>query len=140
MTAGGLFGRRVRHDAARTDRPRAHEVSFSHSSELLFARLLDFYGIEWEYEPRSFVLERDEQGRARARFTPDFYLPAYDLYVELTTMSQKLVTRKNRKIRKLAETHPDVRCKIFYQRDIVNLATKHGLEVPTEDFTAVDPR
>jgi len=91
----------------------ADEVDFAHESERQFARLLDFYGIEWHYEPRSFPIEFDEDGEPAKYFTPDFYLAADDLFIEITTMSQKLVTKKNRKIRLLREHHPDVRCKIF---------------------------
>lgn len=130
------FGKRVRPPDTSRPHPSAAAVDFVHESERLFARLMDFYGIEWDYEPRSFDLAHDASGRVTERFTPDFYLPEYDMYVEITTMSQKLVTRKNRKVRLLGERYPDVRCRIFYQRDIHNLAAKLGLEVPDEDFTA----
>ena len=107
---------------------KSDSVGFAHASERQFARLLDFYQIEWEYEPRSFDLEWDKQGNVIARFTPDFYLPQYDLYIEITTLNQKLVTKKNRKIRRLRELYPDVNCKIFYQRDYLSLVRKYGLE------------
>jgi hypothetical protein len=103
-------------------------VAFAHASERQFARLLDFYQIDWLYEPTSFDLELDPQGNAVQRFTPDFYLPAYDLYIEITTLNQKLVTKKNRKVRRLRELYPDVRCKIFYQRDYLSLVMKYGLD------------
>ena len=103
-------------------------VQFAHASERQFARLLDFYQIEWAYEPRSFDLEEDRDGNVIQRFTPDFYLPAYDLYIEITTLNQKLVTRKNRKVRRLRERYPEVTCKIFYQRDYLSLVTKYGLD------------
>jgi hypothetical protein len=103
-------------------------VQFAHASERQFARLLDFYQIEWQYEPTSFDLERDKEGNVIQRFTPDFYLPAYDMYIEITTLNQKLVTKKNRKVRRLRELYPDVRCKIFYQRDYLSLVTKYGLD------------
>jgi bifunctional protein TilS/HprT len=106
----------------------SESVSFAHASERQFARLLDFYQIEWTYEPRSFDLEWDRQGNVIQQFTPDFYLPAWDLYIEITTMNQKLVTRKNRKVRRLLELYPDVKCKVFYQRDYLSLVTKYGLE------------
>jgi hypothetical protein len=96
-------------------------------AELEVARLLDFYGVPWQYEPRSFILEQDEDGRVLEAATPDFYLPEQNLYLELTTMKQSLVTRKNRKIRKLRERYPDVRVKLFYRRDFERLAQKHGL-------------
>jgi hypothetical protein len=104
------------------------DVSFAHRSERQFARLLDFYQIEWEYEPTSFDLEWDTEGNVIKRFTPDFYLPSYDLYIEITTLNQKLVTKKNRKVRRLRELYPNVQCKIFYQRDYLSLVTKYGLD------------
>jgi hypothetical protein len=103
-------------------------VSFAHASERQFARLLDFYQIEWRYEPTSFDLERDKEGSVTQRFTPDFFLPAYDLYIEITTLNQKLVTKKNRKVRRLRELYPEVNCKIFYQRDYLSLVMKYGLD------------
>ena len=104
------------------------QVRFAHNSERQFAKLLDFYGIAWDYEPRTFTLEWDRQGRPSQAFSPDFYLPAYDLYIEITTLNQKLVTKKNRKVRRLRELYPDVRCKIFYQRDYLSLVMKYGLD------------
>ena len=104
------------------------DVRFAHASERQFARLLDFYQIDWEYEPRSFDLEWDKGVNVVQRFTPDFYVPAYDLYIEITTLNQKLVTRKNRKVRKLRELYPEVQCKVFYQRDYLSLVTKYGLD------------
>jgi hypoxanthine phosphoribosyltransferase len=102
-------------------------VAFAHASERQFGRLLDFYQIEWQYEPTSFDLEWDSQGNVIQRFTPDFYLPVYDLYIEITTLNQKLVTKKNRKVRRLREMYPEVQCKIFYQRDYLSLVMKYGL-------------
>ena len=107
---------------------KSDTVRFAHESERQFARLLDFYQIDWDYEPRSFDLDWDSEGRVVQRFTPDFYLPAYDLYIEITTLNQKLVTKKNRKVRRLRELYPEVHCKIFYQRDYLSLVRKYGLE------------
>ena len=120
--------------------PLPHEqVRFAHNSERQFAKLLDFYGIEWQYEPRTFTLERDRAGETVQAFTPDFYLPAYDLYIEITTLNQKLVTKKNRKARRLRELEPDVQIKVLYQRDYLNLLVKYGLEPPSQlDSTAGD--
>ncbi len=100
---------------------------FAHASEAEFARILDFYGIRWEYEPRSFPLEWDDEGRVVESFSPDFYLPDVDLYLELTTLKQNLVTKKNRKLRRMRELYPDVRVKIFYGRDYRNLLAKYDL-------------
>jgi bifunctional protein TilS/HprT len=107
-------------------------VRFAHNSERQFGKLLDFYAIEWQYEPRTFVLERDRDGNPAQAFSPDFYLPAYDLYIEITTLNQKLVTKKNRKARLVRELYPDVQVKILYQRDYLNLLVKFGLEEPSQ--------
>ena len=110
-----------------------HElIRFAHNSERQFAKLLDFYGIVWDYEPRTFTLEHDRDGRPVQAFTPDFYLPAYDLYIEITTLNQKLVTKKNRKARRLVEQHPEVNVRVLYQRDYLHLLVKYGLEPPSQ--------
>ena len=125
-------GRRRRTVSARADAleslPKSDTVRFAHASERQFAQLLDFYGIPWEYEPTSFDIEWDREGNVVRRFTPDFYLPEFDLYIEITTLNQKLVTRKNRKVRQLRERYPEIRCKVFYQKDYLSLVTKYGLE------------
>ncbi|HSO95678.1 MAG TPA: hypothetical protein VLV81_06525 [Acidimicrobiia bacterium] len=115
------------------------QTRFAHNSERQFAKLLDFYGIVWEYEPRTFTLERNRDGATVQAFTPDFYLPAYDLYIEITTLNQKLVTKKNKKARRLRELFPDVQIKVLYQRDYLNLLVKYGLEPPSQlGDTALD--
>ena len=108
-------------------RPNGTPIPFSHPAEEAFARVLDFYHTRWEYEPTTFPLEWDETGRIVTAFSPDFYLVDEDLYVELTTMRQRLVTHKNRKLRLLSELYPGVKCKLIYRRDVVNLAIKYGL-------------
>jgi hypothetical protein len=107
---------------------RSDTARFAHASERQFAKLLEFYEIAYEYEPTSFDIDWDKDGAVTQRFTPDFYLPDYDLYIEITTLNQKLVTKKNRKVRRLREHYPEVKCKIFYQRDYLSLVTKYGLE------------
>ncbi|MHB8059987.1 MAG: PDDEXK family nuclease [Gaiellaceae bacterium] len=102
---------------------------FANQAEVECARILDYYRIAWEYEPTSFVLERDEEGRVSEAFTPDFYLPEQDLYLEITVMKQSLVTRKNRKLRKLRALYPGVRVKLFYRRDVQRLAERFRLDL-----------
>lgn len=104
------------------------EVVFSHPSEQEFARILDFYQIPWEYEPRAFALAWDENGNVTEAFTPDFYLPEQDLYIELTTMEQHLITRKHRKLRRLRELYPDVKIKLINRRAFKQLMFKYGLD------------
>ncbi len=103
-------------------------VAFAHPSERDFARVLDFYGVDWRYEPRTFVLRENEAGHPTEAFSPDFYLPDLDLYIELTTLRQRLVTKKNRKIRELRERYPGVNVMILYRRDWQNLAVKYGMD------------
>ena len=105
---------------------------FAHPSERVAAEILDFYHIRWEYEPTTFPIEWDGNGNVIASFSPDFYLPDFDLYIELTTMNQKLVTKKNRKVRRLRELYPDVNIKIFYQKDFRNLLLKFDLGVHSQ--------
>lgn len=101
-------------------------VTFAHPSEAEIARLLDFYGVRWEYEPRQFPLEWAEDGRPTKHFTPDFYLPDFDLYIEITTLKSSLANRKNRKLRRLRELYPDIQIKLLNARDVEALFTKYG--------------
>lgn len=105
--------------------PSLRPSSFAHPSEEEFARLLDFYRIEWLYEPRSFPLEWDGD-RIVEMFTPDFYLPELDLYVELTTLKQSLLTEKNRKLRRLKELYPKISIKLLNKSDYFRLLAKYG--------------
>lgn len=111
------------------------DVSFAHPSEAEFARILDFYRIAWQYEPHTFTLRWHPDGSPAERFTPDFYLPELDLYVELTTLRQSLVTRKNRKMRRFKELYPDIKIKLLYGRDYRSLLFKYGLQ-PRETAAA----
>ena len=99
--------------------------SFAHPSEEDFAKLLDFYCIEWLYEPRSFPL-RWEGSKIAEMFTPDFYLPELDLYVELTTLKQNLLTEKNRKLRRLRELYPEISVRLLNKNDFLKLLAKYG--------------
>ncbi|HUJ50145.1 MAG TPA: cytidylate kinase family protein [Bryobacteraceae bacterium] len=109
------------------DRLQVRHKEFGHPSEEVFANLLDFYRIAWDYEPRSFPLQWDKDGKVQEAFTPDFYLPEFDMYVELTTMKQAHVTKKNRKIRLLRAIYPHVNIQVFYQKDVQDLVIKYGL-------------
>jgi len=119
--------RLARYGIVPPDKITIRKKIFANQSEEMFANLLDFYRIPWEYEPRSFPVQYDRDGNPVESFTPDFYLPEFDLYVELTTMKQSLVTRKNRKVRLLRELYPHINIQIFYQKDFENLIFKYGL-------------
>ncbi len=99
---------------------------FAHASEAELARILDFYRVRWEYEPHTFPILWNPDGQVVESFAPDFYLPELDLYLELTTLRQSLVRKKNRKLRRLRELYPMVRIKLFYARDFRALLLKYG--------------
>ncbi|MGH8989873.1 MAG: hypothetical protein ACRDXC_14980 [Acidimicrobiales bacterium] len=122
--AGHADARRLRHPSAAP----AARVRFAHPSERLFAALLDLHGIRWEYEPVEFTLRWDEQGSPIGGFRPDFWLPDLGCFVELTTADQRLVTRKNAKVRRTRDLYPEVKVVVLYQRDFVELLTRHGLD------------
>ncbi len=103
-------------------------VTFAHPSEAEFARILDFYQITWEYEPRTFELKWDDDGNVVEAFSPDFYLPEQDLYIELTTMEQRLITKKHRKLRRLRELYPEVNIKLLNRSDFKQMMLKYGLD------------
>ncbi|MCC6170349.1 MAG: hypothetical protein IT329_24235 [Caldilineaceae bacterium] len=101
---------------------------FSHPAEAIFARILDYYGVEWEYEPRTFPLEWDDEGNVTVAFAPDFYLPQQDLYVELTTLRPQLIRHKNRKMRRMSELYPEVKIKLLKRQDLRDMMVKFGLD------------
>ena len=104
---------------------RAQSVAFANPSEEEFAQILDFYKIEWVYEPRSFPLRR-EGDRVTEMFTPDFYLPGLDLYIEITTIKQSLVTKKNRKLRYLRQLYPEVKIMLLRKNEYDLFLARYG--------------
>jgi hypothetical protein len=101
-------------------------VPFAHASEAEMSRILDFYAVRWEYEPHTFPILWNLDGDVVESFSPDFYLPDLDLYLEMTTLRQRLVRKKNRKLRRLRELYPDLNVKLFYARDFRALMLKYG--------------
>jgi len=118
--------------------PVRRAVNFAHQSEQEFAHILDFYHIAWQYEPRTFPIEWDADGSVVKSFTPDFFLPEHDLYIELTTLKQSLVTKKNRKVRKLRELYPEVNIKVLYASDYRKLVEKFAGSSPSPHKVAED--
>ncbi len=110
-------------------------ASFAHASEAELARILDFYDVRWAYEPDTFPIGWNLDGDVVESFSPDFYLPELDLYIELTTLKQKLVRKKNRKLRRLRELYPDIRIKLFYARDFRMLMLKFGRMALIDEMT-----
>lgn len=118
--------------------PDESRPAFSHPSEQEFARILDYYGIEWQYEPRTFVLEEDTHGNVLEAFSPDFYLPQQDLFIELTTLRPKLIRIKNHKIQRLKERYPDVNIKLLKRQNIRNLMIKYGIDEQARDILGTE--
>jgi hypothetical protein len=100
--------------------------SFAHASEAEMARILDFYDVRWEYEPTTFPILWNLEGEVIESFSPDFHLPELDMFLEMTTLKQRLVRKKNRKLRRLRELYPDIRIKLFYARDFAAMMLKYG--------------
>ena len=99
---------------------------FAHASEAEMARILDFYDVRWEYEPTTFPILWNLDGDVVESFAPDFYLPELGVFLEMTTLKQRLVRKKNRKLRRLRELYPDIRIKLFYARDFRAMMLKYG--------------
>lgn len=103
--------------------------TFAHPSERMFSQLLSIYGLEWIYEPLEFPLAWDERGAPTRGFRPDFYLPKQRLFIELTVLEQRLVTKKNQKVRRFRELYPEVELVVVYQRDFHRLMDHHDLRM-----------
>ena len=121
---------------------QSRTITFANESEKEFARILDFYEIAWEYEPTTFPIAWDDEGYVRESFTPDFYLPDYGIFIELTTMKQSLVTKKNRKVRLFEEHYASIPVKLFYGKDYKALLAKFGItaeDSESEKQTDISP-
>jgi len=99
---------------------------FAHPSEKTFASLLSLYGHKWEYEPIEFALAWNENGQPTRGFRPDFYLPELNVFIELTVLEQRLVTKKNAKIRAFRALYPEVELVVVYQKDFNDIVLKHS--------------
>ena len=111
------------------------KVRFAHPAEAEFARVLNFYRVRWLYEPHQFPLEWHSDGSVARMFSPDFYLPEFNLYAELTTQKQSLVTRKNAKLRRLRELYPEVNIRLFYRKDMQRFLARFGVSVASHTIT-----
>jgi hypothetical protein len=129
-----IMGRAASTDEEGTRGPRP-DHAFAHASEAEFARILDFYEVAWEYEPTVFPILWDLDGNVLESFAPDFYLPDLELFIELTTLQQRLVRKKNRKVRRLREMYPGLRIKLFYARDFRALMLKYGRAALVSEFS-----
>ena len=113
-------------EAAETLVSAVAATRFAHASEAEMARILDFYAVRWDYEPTTFPILWNLEGDVVESFAPDFYLPDLEVFLEMTTLKQRLVRKKNRKLRRLRELYPDIRIKLFYARDFRAMMLKYG--------------
>ena len=113
-------------EAAASEASTFDSTRFAHASEAEMARILDFYAVRWEYEPTTFPILWNLDGEVVESFAPDFYLPELEMFLEMTTLKQRLVRKKNRKLRRLRELYPDIRIKLFYARDFRAMMLKYG--------------
>jgi hypothetical protein len=118
--------------------PQPPSPTFAHPIEEAFALILNYYGVQWLYEPRTFPLEWNEQGMVTEAFSPDFYLPEQDLYIELTTLRPQLIRHKNRKLRRLKELHPEINIKLLKRSDLRDMMIKYGLDHEAEQLIGTD--
>ena len=103
---------------------------FANEAELECAKVLDYYGVPWLYEPRTFVLEDDEDGRVLEAFAPDFYLPGAGSVPR--DHGDEAVARhaeEPQAAQAASERYPDVNIKLFYKRDIERLGQRYGLKL-----------
>lgn len=110
------------------------DIVWSHPSEKEFAHVLDYFGIEWRYEPTTFPLRWDKEGNLLEGFSPDFYLVEQELYVELTTLRPRLMRDKHRKVRRLRELYPEVSVRLWDRQDFVRFLERFGLESHRQDL------
>ncbi len=134
--AGIISAAAAEHASRAVQLPRQREQEspeFRHPAEEEFARILDLYHIDWKYEPKTFPVEWDAEGNVTMAFSPDFYLTNFDTYIEITTMDQRYVTRKNKKARKLRELYPGINVKIIYKKDFHALIKRFGYAIGSEE-------
>ena len=112
--------------------------AFVHPIEETFARILDYYGIQWRYEPRTFPLQWDQNGAVTEAFSPDFYLPEQDLYIELTTLRPQLIRHKNRKLRRLKELYPEINIKLLKRGDLRDMMIRYGMNKEADNLLGTD--
>lgn len=111
-------------DSSKTIDHQTRNIAFKNETEEEFARILSLYNIEWLYEPKTFPVEWDAEGNVTMAISPDFYLPKFNLYLELTTMDQRYVTKKNKKMRLVKELYPGTNIRIVYKKDFNELVDR----------------
>jgi hypothetical protein len=97
------------HQTRLSQTDHCYAVEFVHPWEEDFARVLDEHQIEWQYKPRTFAVEWDEEGNFVDSFTPDFFLPVSESYVQLIAPQDREAHQRARKVRLLRQQYPRIR-------------------------------
>ena len=121
-----------RHHTSGKSHTANRQIRFAHPAEAVVAELLGSFGVRWLYEPVTFPLITSATGEPVQCFTPDFFLPDHDVYIEMTTMRQSLVTRKNRKFRLMREIYPHVDVRLLYRKDVELIVDRYGIGEPAD--------
>lgn len=96
---------------------------FAHESEEMFADVLDELNLEWEYEPTVFII-KENNGNVKKAFKPDFYIPELDLYVEISTCTNR--RRKRRKVEQAQEKHPEANIILLLSEQLKEIFTEYS--------------
>ena len=81
------------------------------SWEVAFAQWLDLSRYKWLYESKTFDL-------GNTTYTPDFYLPEFDCYIEIKGRSLDYFKKKLKLFKKLFS---NINYKILYKKDLEKL-------------------
>jgi hypothetical protein len=86
-------------------------IKLRSSWEYLFCYWCDLSDIKWEYEPKTFDL-------GNTTYTPDFYLPEFDCYVEIKGWIRKNVKQK---LLKFNKKFPNICLHLWKRKQIRNI-------------------
>lgn len=92
--------------------------------EANIARLFTYQGMRWEYSPVSF----DIGGQM---YTPDFYLPDSDTFIEVKNFWGEYSRNRDTKFRK---THPTVILKVLLKEEYLQLEEKYARLIPQWEY------
>ncbi len=83
-------------------------ISMRSGYEIGYAKYLDKNKIAWEYEPKTFDL-------GYSSYTPDFYLPEKQVYVEIKGWMRKEALLK---IKEFIKQNPDIKYLLLGEKDL----------------------
>jgi len=84
--------------------------------EANIARLFNYSGIKWTYQQKTFDL-------GSQNYTPDFYLPDGDIYIEVKNFLWRYSKTRDRKFRKI---YPGIKLTLLLKKDYLELEKKYS--------------